>query len=88
MNFQGFCQVNEKSRLVSVTSYMRGRSWFPQIQLRLVNKKYPDKIEEIKADAKWNEIEHMLGLDHGRPAVQAMGFLTFILKEIFCLLPR
>ena len=31
-------------------------------------KKYPDKTKEIKADAKWKEIEHMLDSDHCTPA--------------------
>ena len=53
-----------------------------QIQVRLVLwKKYPDKIEEIKEDAKWKEIEHMLSLDRCTPAVQAMGFFKVDLWE-------
>ena len=54
-------------------------SWcFPQIQLRLVlRKKYLDKIDEIKVDVKWKEVEHILGLDHCTPAVQAMDFFNF-----------
>ena len=53
-----------------------------QIQVRLVLwKKYPDKIEEIKEDAKWKEIEHMLSSDHCTPAVQAMVFFKVDLWE-------
>ena len=54
-------------------------SWcFPQIQLKLVLwKKYLDKTDEIKVDAKWKEVEHILGLDNCTPAVQAMDFFNF-----------
>ena len=73
-----------KSRLaVAVTSYMRDKSCFPKVQFTWVLWKNPDKIKEIKADAKWKKIEHMLGLDHHTPAVQAMSyFITFIQRNI------
>lgn len=38
-------------------------------QLLVLRKNYPNKIDEIKADAKWKEIEHTLDLDHCEPAV-------------------
>lgn len=73
-----------KSRLaVAVTSYMRDKSCFPKVQFTLVLWKNADKIKEIKADAKWKKIEHMLGLDRHTAAVQAMSyFITFIQRNV------
>ena len=53
-------------------------------QLLVLWKNYPNKIDEIKADAKWNEIKHMLDLDHCRPVVWAMVFFLTFIKETFC----
>ena len=56
---------------------------FTHIQLRLVLwKKYPDKIEEIKADAKWKELEQMLGLITADQQLKQWVFLTFIKRNI------
>ena len=44
--------------------------------------KYPDKIEEIETDTKWKKIEHVLGLDHLAPAVQA---IVYFLRQFFAL---
>lgn len=56
---------------------------FTYIQLRLVLwKKYPDKIEEIKADAKWKELEQMLGLIAADQQLKQWVFLTFIKRNI------
>ena len=78
MNIRVFAKGTEvktssKANLLSI-------DW--QIQVRFVLwKKYPDKIEETKADAKWKEIEHMLSLDQCTSAVQAMGFFKVDLES-------
>ena len=51
-------------------------------QLLILWKNYPNKIDEIKADAKWKEIEHTLDLDHCEPAVWAIGFFSFYKRNI------